>query len=543
MEYFRYTLQFLNTITFTSSTYTELDNFLNGVVKGYLNHNFGFLPIAPTEDELDELADEIGANYDLMLNDIKPRYEEVLRLGTVHTFRSKDITDSVYGDEERTGKYYEPVVSNAQAQVKTNGELTTWEDDKVTLSREEDRVLSESAIKDFFKEIKEEVELYFIDFVNIYADGTGCQKPYTLEQLQAINSGATKEKIDQIGTNKENIDLLVDAVAGITDALDDKQDKLNATQLDAVNSGINTTKVAQIETNKNNIAQLSNPNLLINGDFRVNQRGQASYTNSTSNATYTVDRWKMVLGNTGLNGTVITPKANGGVNLTCSNAYGGGATPFIQVLENPQNLIGKTLTFSVYISAINSGSCRYRLSNYSTFATGNLAVGLNKITYTVPSGTTQIFCGIICNATTAFDIDIDYMKLEVGSIATPFSPRPYAEELAMCQRYYVRFGGTTDKNIGFGYSNSGGSMVYPQITTPVSMRPFYTISLTTLSCKFYAGGSVVTQSLTGINTSLSEINENLCRIGFTIDGTITASTLWEIRLPANNYLSIDCEIY
>lgn len=181
---------------------------------------------------------------------------------------------------------------------------------------------------------------------------------------------------------------------------------------------------------------IENPNLLINGDFRINQRGQSSYTNSTSNTTYTVDRWRMSLGNSGLNGTVVTPKANGGVNLTCSNAYGGGATPFIQVLENPQNLIGKTLTFSVYISAINSGSCRYRLSNYTTFATGNLAVGLNTITYTVPSGTTQIFCGIICNATTAFNIDIEYMKLEVGSVSTPFSPKLYAEELPKCMRYF-----------------------------------------------------------------------------------------------------------
>lgn len=32
--------------------------------------------------------------------------------------------------------------------------------------------------------------------------------------------------------------------------------------------------------------------------------------------------------------------------------------------------------------------------------------------------------------------DIAQVKLELGSIATPLAPRPVAEELALCQRYY-----------------------------------------------------------------------------------------------------------
>lgn len=256
MEYFKFNLSFLNTITFTSSTYTELDTYLNGVVKNNLNHNNSFLPLAPTQEELDELKAEIGASYDLMLGDIKPRYEEVLRLATVHTFRSKDTTDSVYGDEEKTGKYYEPVVSNAQAQVKTNGELTTWEDDKVTLSREEDRVLNMDAIKEFFTDIKEEVELYFIDYINLFGDGCEGGRSFNEEQLDAINSGIDAEKVAQIGTNKDNITLLGEALGEVIVDLSGKQDKLNQTQLDAVNSGIDSTKVGQIATNTSNITTL-----------------------------------------------------------------------------------------------------------------------------------------------------------------------------------------------------------------------------------------------------------------------------------------------
>lgn len=531
MEYFRYTLQFLNTITFTSSTYTELDNFLNGVVKGYLNHNFGFLPIAPTEDELDELADEIGASYDLMLNDIKPRYEEVLRLGTVHTFRSKDTTDSVYGDEERTGKYYEPVVSSAQAQVKTNGELTTWEDDKVTLSREEDRVLSESAIKDFFKEIKEEVELYFIDFINIYADGTGCQKPYTLEQLQAINSGATKEKIDQIGTNKDNIDLLIDAVDLIGDALDDKQDKLNATQLDAVDSGIDATKVAQIETNKNNIAQLSNPNLLINGDFRVNQRGQASYNVIDK---YTVDRWELTGG-----ASEVLVNSDGSITLNVNNSNTTARVQ--QIYEDTNSIKGKTLTFSIKTngSVISSTfTLPSTLPGTSTNYGDKSIEGVGRIRVRYFSGIQMFSFQIEAFAGSGYTntITIDYAKLEVGEIATPFSPRPYAEELEMCKRYCLKLEANATSRaycLTFAYttSSTGGFI-------PVKLRTSPTIAWENMQYRSGSQNPASVSNLTvnGFTTECVSLNITTTAVAGEV-GLLRASS------ATGSYILLDAEIY
>lgn len=33
-------------------------------------------------------------------------------------------------------------------------------------------------------------------------------------------------------------------------------------------------------------------------------------------------------------------------------------------------------------------------------------------------------------------VDVAWIKLELGSYATPFTPRSYGEELALCQRYY-----------------------------------------------------------------------------------------------------------
>jgi hypothetical protein len=65
------------------------------------------------------------------------------------------------------------------------------------------------------------------------------------------------------------------------------------------------------------------------------------------------------------------------------------------------------------------------------------------------------------------------VQLEVGSVATPFERRLYGQELALCQRYYQKWGGDTGyERIGLGqaYSttqaNINVSMLTPMRTTP-----------------------------------------------------------------------------
>jgi hypothetical protein len=38
-------------------------------------------------------------------------------------------------------------------------------------------------------------------------------------------------------------------------------------------------------------------------------------------------------------------------------------------------------------------------------------------------------------------LEFEKTKVELGSVATPFEPRPVAAELALCQRYFQRLGG------------------------------------------------------------------------------------------------------
>ena len=47
------------------------------------------------------------------------------------------------------------------------------------------------------------------------------------------------------------------------------------------------------------------------------------------------------------------------------------------------------------------------------------------------------------------------VQLEVGKVATPFEHRSYAEELALCQRYYYQIGGASQGGGGFDYLAHG----------------------------------------------------------------------------------------
>ena len=54
----------------------------------------------------------------------------------------------------------------------------------------------------------------------------------------------------------DNADKIDTALKENADAINNKQDTLNAAQLAALNSGITSEDVAQIETNKNNILSI-----------------------------------------------------------------------------------------------------------------------------------------------------------------------------------------------------------------------------------------------------------------------------------------------
>jgi len=84
-------------------------------------------------------------------------------------------------------------------------------------------------------------------------------------------------------------------------------------------------------------------------------------------------------------------------------------------------------------------------------------------------------------ATTSATFDVTGVQLEVGEQATPFEHRSYGDELARCQRYYVRYPNIDDASATMYYTQGmiyGTSVIYYTLTLPVPMReqPDLTIS-------------------------------------------------------------------
>jgi hypothetical protein len=73
------------------------------------------------------------------------------------------------------------------------------------------------------------------------------------------------------------------------------------------------------------------------------------------------------------------------------------------------------------------------------------------------------------------------VQLEKGTIATPFEVRPYATELALCQRYYYQITATTNSggvqsaiNWGIAYVRSAGNAsVYYSLPVPMRAQPTF----------------------------------------------------------------------
>lgn len=158
--------------------------------------------------------------------------------------------------------------------------------------------------------------------------------------------------------------------------------------------------------------KFSNPNLLINPDFKINQRKASSYTSG-----YTVDRWR--ISNSTLNATTMT--------LSNSNSSSG---TFLQYLEGSH-----TGTFTVTLNATSvAGTVKFSWKDGSTYKTGpTITKGINTYTFSA-SSLTCVGIDIAKGAS----IQLDYLKLEQGTVATSFIAPNYAEELVKCCRFYQR---------------------------------------------------------------------------------------------------------
>ena len=184
--------------------------------------------------------------------------------------------------------------------------------------------------------------------------------------------------------------------------------------------------------------KFSNPNLLINPDFKINQRGAMSYTSAVAQTiknVYSVDRWYLY-------GHSLTVNSDKSVTIT-PTTYSNGA--LIQQLETP---VEGNITVQVYVIGV-SGTATVSVGpsdGSSTTEIGTLKNGLN--TFTFSKGIKRLVIRVNSGTLT-----LKYAKVEQGKVATSFiAPNP-ANELIKCKRYYnfsvLHF---------YGVCNSNGSI-------------------------------------------------------------------------------------
>ena len=172
--------------------------------------------------------------------------------------------------------------------------------------------------------------------------------------------------------------------------------------------------------------QASNPNLLINSNFAtpVNQRNLGTYTGGAERV-YTIDRW--CFGNNDYERTMTF--VDGGICITNPNTEYNGT--FHQIFEHP-------LPRGNYVATVKVKSD----TGYSTLgcdgSKGDITIalqpGINTLYLT--DATVDNF---VIRLSPSSSIILEWAKLEAGTVATPYVPKHYGEELAMCRRFYRKY--------------------------------------------------------------------------------------------------------
>lgn len=170
-----------------------------------------------------------------------------------------------------------------------------------------------------------------------------------------------------------------------------------------------------------NAINYSNPNLLINPDFRINQRGQSSYSTG-----YTVDLWK----STNLTVTVTSD----GLQLEQTDLSKAGE--LIQDIELGYSaLAGRDVTISITTAEGTTLSATGKIPEESPSADTLVARAQSADTnYKADFHATSTGYYVAIRIVGSSPI-IKNIKLEVGNVATPFCPPDPTTEISRCQRY------------------------------------------------------------------------------------------------------------
>ena len=165
--------------------------------------------------------------------------------------------------------------------------------------------------------------------------------------------------------------------------------------------------------------KFSNPNLLINPDFKINQRAKSTY--SSTGVGGTVDRWV---------GTNVKTVVNSDNTVTVSSLSGTG-----YYTQHEESVSYGKHTYSIYVQAI-TGTVKafYKSKDSKDIELGTLKQGLNTFTSS-DDGFKSFFLAISSGSS----VTLKYAKVEQGTVSTSFIAPNRAEEFVKCCRFFQSF--------------------------------------------------------------------------------------------------------
>lgn len=217
---------------------------------------------------------------------------------------------------------------------------------------------------------------------------------------------------------------------------------------------------------------LSHRNLLDNGWFTINQRGQSSYTGRSGYDDYSVDRWMT-------SGAVTVNVTNNGIT------FPSGEKGFKHKIDNSvlSSLLGKTVTLSAMLSdgtiISKSGALPSTLPSSDTSYVTLLfttASGAASISFRLSSSGGHV---LLWGDSASSEISLRAVKLELGSVSTlAMDTAPnYATELLKCQRYFVRLNSNKSQYFTLGNGIAGSaSAAFFKTLLPTTMRSAPSVS-------------------------------------------------------------------
>jgi hypothetical protein len=347
-------------------------------------------------------------------------------------------------------------------------------------------------------------------------------------------------------------------------------------------------------------------NKLINGDFRINQRGGASYT-GTSTIQYTLDRWWTYTTSgtvTFSQSTSVVPpgfSSSLAVSVTTGGTYstGGNYCLLGQSIEagNLTDLCwgtanAKPVTLSFWVRSSISGVYGVSLQNYGYQTQAYVATYTIDATNTweyktiqIPGSTTGTWNGNTNNSFTSggvfigFSLGVDTnfqaatanawgssaaygtaatvdlaattgatfyltgIQLEQNYQPTPFEQRPYQVELELCQRYFYRYSVPSGNGSAFGYlAGFSSTRAFGTIQIPVQMRG--SISITPSGTQVDSLALNFVGNVTAISVYPTQGNA-ISGPTLLADCTTTntvAGTLYHLRVPGGASISFSSEL-